>query len=93
MPLENLNYPYYRELNFYPKNKAVLLMRLEVLNCPYYHEFKFSKKYDKFYQATWKLTLPISSRGKIFSKIKQCCWSDLKIYTATIFTRETTSQI
>ena len=52
MPLENLNYLYYRELNFYPKNKAVLLMRLEVLNCPYYHEFKFSKKYDKFYQAT-----------------------------------------
>ena len=32
VPLENLNYPYYREVNFYPKNKVVLFMRFEVLN-------------------------------------------------------------
>ena len=76
MPFENWNYPYYREVNFYSKNKVVLLTRFEVLNCPYYHELKFSKKYDR---VTWKFTLPLWSRDKTFSKINQCCWSDLKI--------------
>ena len=68
----------------FQKNQAVLLKWLENLNCPCYHELIFSKKYGRFYKVTWKFTLPLSSRGKIFVKIKQFCWSDLKIWIASI---------
>ena len=34
----------------------------------------------------WKLELPLISRGEIFLKIKQFCWSDLKIWTTPIIT-------
>ena len=62
MPLENWNYPYYREINFYSKNKVVLLTRFEVLNYPYHHELKFSKKYDRFFWVAWKSAFqPFSS--------------------------------
>ena len=69
-----------------PKNKVVLLMRFEVLNCPYYPELKFSKWYDSFHEVTWKFALPLSSRSKVFTKIKQFCWSDSKTWTAPIIT-------
>ena len=62
------------------------MMPLENLNCPYYHELKYSQKYDRFYEVTWKLALPLLSQGHIFTKIKQLCWSELKIWATLIIT-------
>ena len=63
-------------------------MSLENLNCSYYHELNFFQNYDRFYEAAWKLALPLLSQGKIFKKITQICWNDLKIWTIPIITRE-----
>ena len=62
------------------------MMPFENLNWPYYHEMEFSQKHGRFYEVTWKFALPLLSRGKIFTKIKQFYWSDLKIWTAPIIT-------
>ena len=68
------------------KNMAVVMMSLEDLNCSYYHELKFSQKYGRFYEVTWKLTLPLSSGVKIFGKIRLLYWCDLNIWSVTIIT-------
>ena len=85
MRLENLDYPIITTWNVHER-KTIFIQSLESFNCPYYHELKFSKKYGWFYEITWKFALPLTSRGQIFTKIKQFCWSELKIWTAPIIT-------
>ena len=58
---------------------------LENLNSPYYHEVKFSKKYARFYSYL-EVHTALWSRGKMFTKIKQFCWSDLKPLTVPVIT-------
>ena len=59
-------------------------MWFETFNYPYYHELKFSQKYGRFYEVNWKFVLLLLSRDKILAKIRQFCWTDSKIWTASI---------
>ena len=68
------------------KNTPDLIKLLEYLNCAYYHELKFCQKCGRFYEVTWNFALPLLSRGKLFPKIKQFCWRDLKIWHTLIIT-------
>ena len=68
VPLENLNYPYYREVNFYPKNKAVLLMRFEVLNSLIIMSSNFLKYMTDFLSHLKVHTAPIITRLKFSQK-------------------------
>ena len=68
----------------FEKSKAVLTKSLENSDYPGYHEVSISQKYGRFYEVNWKFALPLLWLGKIFPKIKQFCWCDLKICTALI---------
>ena len=68
------------------KIKAVFLKWLENLNYPYYHEIKCSQKYPDLMKLLECLNCPYYCEGKSFSKIKQFCWCDLKIWTVPIIT-------
>ena len=58
------------------ENKAIQVHSFtwKFVQFPYYHELK----------VTWIFGLSLISRGKIFSKIRQFCWCDLKIWPAPI---------
>ena len=43
-----------------------------------------SKIWQKIYEVSWKFALPLLWPGKIFPKVKQFSWCDLKICTAPI---------
>ena len=61
----------------------------EILNCPYYQKLKFSQKFGRFYEVNWifaKFELSLLSRDEIFAKLRQFCWTDLKIRTTSIMT-------
>ena len=47
---------------------------------------KLWQKYGTFYEVTWKFGLALLSRTEVFTKIKQLCWSVLKIWTSPIIT-------
>ena len=83
----NLTCPYYPEGKFShsQKKKTVLLMRLENLSSCYC-EVKLWQKWDSFVEVTWKFELPLLSRAEIFAKTRQFCWTDSKIWTASIMT-------
>ena len=83
MSLETLNYPYYHKVNA-PDNKTIPKPSLENLTCPYYHELKVLQKWNSFVDVIWKFELPLLSQAQMFAKIKQFCWSDLKIWHAPI---------
>ena len=65
------------------KNTVDLMKSFENLNYPDYHKLKFWGNFDDF---TWKFAQPLLSQGKLFPKIKQFCWCDLKIWPAPIIT-------
>ena len=74
---ENLNCPYYHELKISKKYgrfyKVTWKFRLLL-----------SSRGSNFFEVTWKFELPLLPWAEVFSKIKPFCWSDLKIFTASI---------
>ena len=86
MWLENLDYLYYHNVKCSRKKDHSYTITWKFELPLLYHELKCSKKYGRFYEVIWKFTLLLSSRGKIFQKIKQFCWSDSKTSTAPIIT-------
>ena len=76
--------PYYHELNFFSKSKAVLTMSLKILRSPIITSWKSMQRSNSFDDVTQNFELPLLSQGKLFQKIKQFYWYDLKFWTAPI---------
>ena len=84
MWLENVHLSLLSRAEIFAKNKTVLMMSLENSIYPCYHEVICPRKWDHSYKFTWKLDLPLLSRAEIFTRIKQFCWFDLKIWHGPI---------
>ena len=87
MWLENLNCPYYHELELSQKYgrfyEVTWIFQLLLLS----RGKNFSQKLSSFIDVTLKFELPLLSRAAIISKIWQILWSHLNIRTASIITR------
>ena len=98
--LEYMNCPCYQEGIFFAKIRQFCSCGLKIwsspiikcwnshenLPCPYYRELKFCQKEGSFVEVIWKFELPLLSRAEIFTKTRQFCWTDSKIWTAYIMT-------
>ena len=84
MSLENLAWPYYRELKFLQKYKSSFVEVIWKSALPLLSRAEIFAKKSSFLDMIWKLKLPLLSRTEIFSEIKQFCRCTLKIRNAPI---------
>ena len=59
---------------------------LEDLNCPCYHEGIFLQKYNSLVDVTWRFSLPLLSRAKVFAKSKAVLTKSLENFNYPIIT-------
>ena len=76
---ENSHWPYYQKVNFSQKQSSFVDVTWN------YHKLKFLKK-GGFDDITWKFRLPLSSRGKLPTKIRPFQYIHSDIWPPPIIT-------